>query len=249
MNRRLLSTVAVLIASSVASANAQVSDREYQSAGVNELRLSVGGNVHLMPDPSAQSIKVHVVDHGPSLPQIRFTETRLGKRMTIGVTGPSQSLLPFTGASGYELQVTYPAAMKIDLKEFAGDVHADHLVGSSQIYNANGSITIDGSQAALTAEADNGSIDVSDVRANVQLTSGNGPVSAHLASGWRGNLVRIESSSGALELTVPQGFRGNYDLTTGDGKVHNPLRTVKGAAVVFMLTESGDIAIATSNGL
>lgn len=248
MNVRLLPLVAALVALSVTSARAQAIDREFPQGGMNELRLNVNGNVHVMPSSDAQSIKLHVVDYGPPLPELRFTESRIGKRLTISLTGPTQTLLPFTGPSGYELQVTYPASMQLDLREFSGTVQADRLVGATQIYDANGDIAISGALGAVTAESDNGSVSLTDAHANVQLTSSNGSVKAQLAAGWRGTLVRIESSNGALSLTVPPGFRGDYDLTTADGAVHNALRTVKGAPVVFMLTQSGDVNVATNSG-
>jgi len=243
MTLRLLPIITILATFCVANANAQVSDREYPTAGTTQLRLNVSGPVHLMPATDARSIVFHVVDFGPSVPAIRFTQTRLGRRMTISVTGPAEALLPFTGASGYELQVRYPSSMQLDLRQFAGKVQADGLVAASQIYDANGPISIAGALGPITAEADNGSIDLIDAHANVMLTSGNGAVEAQLAADWHGKLVRIESSNGALGLTVPAGFRARYDLTTSNGKVRNALRAVKGAPLVFMLTESGDVSV------
>jgi hypothetical protein len=247
MNVRLLPILVALVALSATSARAQQIDREFPQGGMTTLRLNVSGNVHMMPSADAQTIKFHVVDYGPPVPQVRFTESRIGKRLTISLTGPSEGLLPFTGPSGYELQVIYPASMQLDLREFSGTVQADHLVGATQIYDANGDVTINGALGAITAESDDGSVTLTDAHANVQLTSANGAVKAQLASGWRGDLIRIESSNGALSLTVPPGFRGDYDLTTAEGAVHNALRTVKGAPVVFMLTQSGDVSVATNS--
>jgi hypothetical protein len=55
----------------------------------------------------------------------------------------------------------------------------------------------------------------------------------------------LEASSGNLHLAVPAGFRAHYDVTTGSGRVTNPLHGVAKAPLVFMLAEQGDVSIAT----
>jgi hypothetical protein len=230
----------------IASVQAQVSDRVYPVNGATDFRLNVSGNVHVVPSASAQAITFHVVDYGPPIPTMKFTNSHTGNRVTISVNGPSQQLYPFNGASGYEIDVTYPANLRLDLRQFAGHIQADQLVSSTQLYDANGSIAIAGARGPVTAEADSGSIALTDAHGTVQLTTGNGPVSAQLAAGWRGSLVRLESSNGALSLSVPAGFRGDYDLTSASGAVHNALRTVRGAPVVFMLTQNGSVSVTTN---
>jgi hypothetical protein len=244
---RLIALAVVIAATFAAPAGAQVSDRTFAIAGATDFRLNVSGNVHVIPSASAQAITFHVVDYGPPIPAMKFVDSRSGRRITISVSGPSQQIYPFNGASGYEIVVTYPANLRLDLREFSGHVQADQLVSSTQLYDANGSIAIDGARGPVTAEADLGAIDMSGARGSVQLTTGNGPVSAQLAAGWRGTLVRIESSNGALSLSVPPDFRGDYDLTSAAGAVHNALKTVKGAPVVFMLTQNGSVSVTTNS--
>ena len=240
----VLSTLALAVCAPV---SAQVSEQSYPVDGATELRLNVSGNVHVIPSSSAQDVSFHVQDYGPPLPAMHFTTTRSRGRLTISISGPSKNVLPFTGASGYELQVTYPANLKLDLREFQGHVQADQLVAETSLYDADGSIAVSGAAAALTAEADSGAIDVTGARGNVSLTTGTGAVTAALAAGWRGNLVRMESSDGPLHLAVPAGFRGSYDLTSAQGAVRNSLAPVKGGAVVFMLTQNGDVSISPVN--
>jgi hypothetical protein len=241
-----LAALAALALTSGAPALAQVSDRTYPVNGATDLRLNVSGNVHVIPSAGAREVVFHVVDYGPPIPKMNFVDSRSSKRLTISVSGPSQQIYPFNGASGYEIQITYPANVRLDLREFAGHVQADGLVSASQLYDADGSITVAGARGPLTAEADSGAIAVSGALSTVQLTTGNGPVTAQLAQGWRGSLVRIESSNGPLNLTVPPDFRGNYDLSSASGSVHNWLKSVKGATTVFMLTQNGSVSVTTN---
>ncbi len=226
-------------------ASAQVTDREVAVGNATTLRLNVSGSIHVIPVAGQTSVKFHVVDSGPSTPPMSLKTSRAGTRMNISITGPSSSVLPFVGASGYELVLSYPAKMHLDLREFSGRIHADSVPASMQLYDADGNIVVDGANAALTAEADAGDITVTGARTTLSLTASTGNVNATLAAGWRGSEVRLEAANGNLRLTVPAGFRGRYDVTSGSGHVVNPLRSVSGAPLVFMLTEQGSVSIST----
>jgi hypothetical protein len=235
--------VAVLIVAP--NAGAQVTDRELPVGNATTLRLNVSGSIHVMPVAGLTSIKFHVVDNGPSVPPISLKTSRSGTRLNVSITGPNSNILPFVGASGYELQLSYPANLHLDLREFSGRIHVDTVPSSMQLYDADGNIVVDSAGAPLTAEADSGDIAATAVRSTVSLTASNGNVTATLAPGWRGSEVRLEASNGNLHLMVPAGFKARYDVNSGSGHVSNPLRNVAGAPLVFMLTQTGDVSIAT----
>lgn len=229
-------------------AYAQVVDRDFSTAGATTLRLNVSGNIRLIAATDSSSVKLHVVDYGPKTPPLRVTTSKTGTRLTVSVSGPSQNILPF-GASGYELQITYPSSLKIDLREFEGRVHVDRVTAPMQIYNADGAILVDDARSALTAESDQGDVTVNNALGMVELTCGNGNASATLAHHWSGNLVRMESSQGNLTLNVPRDFRARFDVTSAQGTVRNPLHTTPHAPLVFMLSEQGNVVVNASEGL
>ncbi|HTZ54264.1 MAG TPA: DUF4097 family beta strand repeat-containing protein [Candidatus Acidoferrum sp.] len=237
--------IAFVLTVAMPEAGAQVTDRELPVGNATTLRLSVSGSIHIMPVAGLTSIKFHVVDNGPSIPPMSLKTSRTGARMNVSITGPSSNILPFVGASGYELQLSYPANMHLDLREFSGRIHVDTVPSSMQLYDADGNIVVDSATAQLTAEADSGDISVTGARTSVSLTASNGNVTATLAPGWRGSEVRLEASNGNLRLAVPAGFKAHYDVTSGSGHVSNPLRNDPKAPLVFMLTESGDASIVT----
>ena len=234
-----------LAAFAAPNAGAQVTDREVPTGNATTLRLNVSGSIHVMPVAGLTSIKFHVVDNGPSVPPMSLKTSRSGSRLNVSITGPDSNILPFVGASGYELQLSYPANMHLDLREFAGRIHVDTVPSSMQLYDADGNIVVDSAGAQLTAEADSGDISVSAAQTTMSLTASNGNVTAALAPGWRGSEVRLEASNGNLHLTVPAGFKGHYDVTSGSGHVSNPLHNDPKAPLVFMLTETGDVSIGT----
>ena len=246
MKRVAIAALFVIAAiSATLHASAQVTDRELPVGNATTLRLNVSGSIHVIPVAGLTSVKFHVIDSGPSTPPMSLKTSRAGSRMNVSITGPSSNLLPFVGASGYELQLSYPANMHLDLREFSGRIHADSVPASMQLYDADGNIVVDSASAALTAEADAGDISVTGARTTLSLTASKGNVNATLTAGWRGSEVRMEAANGNLHLTVPAGFKAHYDVTSGSGHVSNPLRNVSAGPLVFMLTEQGDVSIAT----
>lgn len=239
---------AVLVMAMVAPtlyARAQVSDRELPIGNATTIRLNVSGSIHVIPVPGLTSIKFHVVDNGPSTPPMSLSTSRSGTRLNVSINGPSQNILPFVGASGYELQLQYPASIHLDLRQNNGRIHVDNVPASMQLYDAQGDIVVDAAAAQLTAYAAAGNISVSNARTSLTLTADTGNVGAVLSPGWRGSLIRLEASNGNLHLTVPAGFKAHYDVTSGSGHVSNPLHNVASGPLVFMLTEEGDVSIGT----
>ena len=244
MNARLfaLPLLAALVVSQ-APAAAQVVDRDFPLGGAGTLRLNVSGHVHIMTDAPQGTVKVHVVDYGPSVPALKFNGVRSGARYTLTISGPTQSVLPFVGASGYETDLHVPRNVKIDLREFGGRVRVDSVTAPAQYYSANGNIEVADARAALTAEADNGNVTISSAHGNIMITTGNGASHATLARDWSGNLVRMEASNGNMTLLVPSSFHANVDVTAANGKVANVLHSSGKTPVVFMLSQSGDITL------
>lgn len=222
-------------------AAAELVDRDIPTQGAASLRINVSGTVHVLP-PSGTQVKLHVANFGKA-PPLQVTTSKSGSRLTVTVTGPEKSILPFVGQTGYELQVTLPPGMKLDLREFEGSIHIDRITAPAQVYNANGPIVVDDASSALTAEADLGDITVKSARGMVELTCGTGNATATLVPNWGGNLVRMESSKGNLALNVHNPFRAKFDVTSGSGNVSNPLRSSAHAPLVFMLTEDGSVTI------
>jgi hypothetical protein len=243
--RAIFAFMAIAVVATTLHARAQISDREVPMGNATSLRLDVSGSIHVIPVAGLTSIKFHVVDNGPSIPPISLRTSRSGPRLDVSITGPDQNILPFVGASGYELQLQYPAGVHLDLRENAGRVHVDNVPVSMQLYDAQGNVVVDGAAAQLTAYAAAGDISVTNARTSIMLTSDTGNVSVALAPGWRGSLIRLEASNGNLHLTVPAGFKAHYDVTSGSGHVSNPLHNVAAGPLVFMLTEQGDVNIGT----
>ncbi len=240
---RFALVLAAFVCAAMTFASAQMSERQIPLEGAPALRLDVSGSIHLIAVAGARTVNLRVIDSGPSVPPMSVKVTHERNRLDVSISGPSESILPFAGASGYELQLTYPQNVKVDLREFSGRVHVDRVTAPMQIYDGDGNIVVDAAAASLTAEADSGDITASGMRSRVMLSTIDGNVRASLAPGWRGHFVRLEAQHGNLHLAVPAGFSGRYDLTTGAGRVDNPLHSDPQGPLVFMLAERGNLSV------
>jgi|GEM_PF-2156803 len=237
--------MALLLPAHVCAAD-QSAGRAFPVGDATLLRLNVSGPVHAIAVAGSRTVTLHVETGGGSTtPQLQVTSSRTGRRLNLSITGPSQSVVPFAAGPAYELVISYPADLQLDMREFDGRVHVESVTAPAQIYDASGNIIVDQARASLTAEADSGDISVAAAQTTIELTVGNGNVEARLSPRWNGKLVRLEASNGNLDLHVPRGFRAHFDLSSGAGTVSNPLRSEPAGPLVFALAERGNVSIDT----
>ncbi len=91
----------------------------------------------------------------------------------------------------------------VELRSGDGSIHARDLAGDVTVHTGDGSIELDGKFSALRARTGDGSV-------KIHAGSGTG------ASGdWE-----ITTGDGSITLEIPDGFNGELDAHTGDGRVH-----------------------------
>ena len=92
---------------------------------------------------------------------------------------------------------------RVELRSGDGSIHARDLAGDVTVQTGDGSITLDGKFAGLRARSGDGSV-------KIHAAPGTG------ASGdWE-----ITTGDGSITLEIPEGFNGELDAHTGDGRVH-----------------------------
>jgi DUF4097 and DUF4098 domain-containing protein YvlB len=92
---------------------------------------------------------------------------------------------------------------KITLHSGDGRIHARDLGGDVDVSTGDGSVTIDGAFASLRAHSGDGSMRIQAARGSA--TSGD----------WD-----ITTGDGSVTLEIPEGFGGELDAHTGDGRIH-----------------------------
>ncbi len=243
--RRFLLASAIALAATTLSTSAETAvDRTFALKGATALEIDVqGGDASAIADPLLKVVQVHVSGRERNAQTITLAANRQGATLKLSIHGAGAALLPFTGSGTTTMEVRFPPALRLRVRQYGGSVTLENSSAPAEIYNASGGITITSPHALVTAQADNGDIALSGARASIELTAGTGNVDAQLDPHWAGHLVRMEATSGNLRLTVPPGFRGKFDTTTGGGIVSNALASVPRAPLVFMLAERGNVTV------
>ena len=92
---------------------------------------------------------------------------------------------------------------KVELRSGDGNIRARDLAGDVAVHTGDGSITLDGKFSALRARSGDGSV-------KIHAASGTGA-----AGDWD-----VTTGDGSIPLEIPDGFNGELDAHTGDGRVH-----------------------------
>ena len=164
-----------------------------------------------------------------------------GDRVTVDVTAPKNeglNLLGFNGRSA-KLIVSLPAAADVTAKSGDGAIDVESLTGRMDLRSGDGSIRGRSLHGDVNAHTGDGSIHLDDVDGALNVDTGDGSIrvtgkltTLRARSGDGSMTIRAESGSsaagdwdittgdGSVTLEIPDGFNGELDAHTGDGRVH-----------------------------
>jgi hypothetical protein len=246
---RPFSVLVLVLALALPARADTVVDRNVDPGGAKVLEIEAGGAA-IVFTPSANASSIHVVvDQDRSTPVPMMESSRAGNRLTLTLKPPSGApLIPFVPSGGATYTVTYPAALRLDLRVSSGDVRIAQPSSSVEIFDEDGNIVVDSPRAAITAENARGDITVSGALAPIDLAADDGNVTASVAAGWAGNEIRIQSGTGTIHLSVPRAFRGKVDASSNGGTVHDTAHVIAARTpFVWLYAIKGDVWLAPLN--
>ncbi len=118
-----------------------------------------------------------------------------------------------------------------------GALSVEHVSGDLTATTGNGRVHVLGTDGVVRVTTGNGDVDVRDAKSSVRVTTGNGrvsvgtvegPVEAHTGNGdidvamttLKANQdMTFTSGSGDVRVTLPAGYNGELDATTGNGEL------------------------------
>ncbi|MBI4487231.1 MAG: DUF4097 family beta strand repeat protein [Acidobacteria bacterium] len=109
----------------------------------------------------------------------------------------------------------------IDLRSGDGSIRARELTGDLKAHTGDGSIKLADVDGSLDIDTGDGSVVVSGKFTTVRARTGDGSVTVEAAPGsaaaadWN-----ITTGDGSVTLALPDGFGGELDAHTGDGRIH-----------------------------
>jgi DUF4097 and DUF4098 domain-containing protein YvlB len=133
----------------------------------------------------------------------------------------------------------------------SGDIEVQSVVGNASISTASGNTTIGQLDGDLKFQAASGGITIGQLRGNARAQTASGSVA--VAAAVNGGFVAM-TSSGEVEIGIPEGTAARLDLATSSGVVSNTLESSDGPAegdetlAVRARTASGDIIVCRAAG-
>jgi DUF4097 and DUF4098 domain-containing protein YvlB len=133
--------------------------------------------------------------------------------------------------------VLVPRGAQVKVVTGNGAVTVERAGTEVQATTGNGRVSVSGTDGVVRVTTGNGDVDVRDARGSVRVVTGNGRVNVTTSEGpvearsGNGDIdVRMSSvraredmsfhtGSGSVRLTLPAGYSGELDATTGNGQV------------------------------
>jgi hypothetical protein len=128
--------------------------------------------------------------------------------------------LGFGDTRGARLIVSLPKNSKVDATSGDGRIAARDLSGGLTLRTEDGSIRVDDSAGEVDVQSGDGSIRIGGVFSRVRARSGDGSVTVRAAEGSHASADwSIMTGDGSVTLELPQGFGGELDAHTDDGRI------------------------------
>jgi DUF4097 and DUF4098 domain-containing protein YvlB len=139
------------------------------------------------------------------------------------------------------LTVLVPHGVQVKVATGNGPVSVEGLGGASEVQatTGNGRVRVSGTDGFVRVTTGNGDVDVRDAKAAVRVVTGNGRINVVTAQGpveartGNGDVdvqisalradesMTFSSGSGTLRVTLPPGYNGDLDATTGNGEIRS----------------------------
>lgn len=156
------------------------------------------------------------------------------------------------GNSGAAIELRVPADAELDLGTSNGEITIDDVTGDVTVNTSNGRIEVSRGTGSIDLQTSNGAIEIDATQALVQAHTSNGAID--FAGTLRDGAHSLETSNGAIVITLPTDAQFRIDADTSNGNVRSefPL-TISGSRNNELHGSVGDnpgvsITAHTSNG-
>jgi DUF4097 and DUF4098 domain-containing protein YvlB len=102
-----------------------------------------------------------------------------------------------------------------------GRVRVSRTDGVLRVATGNGDVDVRDAKAAVRVSTGNGRINVVTAQGPVEARTGNGDVDVQMSALRPGENMSFSSGSGTLRVTLPPGYNGDLEATTGNGEIRS----------------------------
>jgi len=182
--------------------------------------VDVSGTKYGPTQEAADAVKVDV-DNGPdsvSIRVVRPSERRGNWGARFAVKVPRRTVLDMIKTSNGAIRIT-DGIGPARLRTSNGAIRVQGLTGGVEAQTSNGAVELVDVEGDVTARTSNGRIHADNLKGALQATTSNGGITASLASGVSGRPLRLDTSNGGVDLTLPAKFDNDIRVGTSNGPI------------------------------
>jgi hypothetical protein len=206
-------------------------------SGWDQNTVDISGTKYGPSQRAADDLKVDI-NNSPdsvSIRVLRSSERRNNQGARFVIKVPRAALLDRITTSNGAIRTTGgngPARLKTS----NGQIHVDGLRGSLDAQTSNGAVELLDVDGDVVAHTSNGRIHAERLNGTLEATTSNGGVHADLTRPDRS--VRVETSNGPVELTLPEGFSRDLRVNTNNSGITLHLPMAMSAHIVARTSNS-----------
>ncbi|CAN5413958.1 hypothetical protein BH09GEM1_BH09GEM1_35570 [soil metagenome] len=137
------------------------------------------------------------------------------------------------------MTVLLPRGAQLKVATGNGEVSIENVSGDVQASTGNGRVRVAGTEGTVRVSTGNGDVDVRGAKSSVRVSTGNGRVNVVTADGpvevhtGNGDIdvamsalkakddMTFSTGSGSVRVTLPSGYNGELDASTGNGELRS----------------------------
>ena len=206
-------------------------------SGWDQETVDISGTKYGRSQQEADELKIEI-DHSPMLVSIRVPRpydrrNRQGAKFVIKV--PRTAVFDRITSSNGAIR-TADGAGPARLKTSNGAIHVQGLHGDLDAQTSNGSVELLDVEGDVTAHSSNGHIRAERLKGTLDATTSNSGVHAEIVRSDRA--VHVETSNGAVEIALPNGFNREVRVSTNNAGITVRLPEAINARVVARTSNS-----------
>ena len=102
-----------------------------------------------------------------------------------------------------------------------GRVRVDGTEGTVRVSTGNGDVEVRGARSAVRVSTGNGHVNVTTADGPVEVRTGNGDIEVSMTQLKARDDMTFSTGSGAVRVTLPAGYNGELDASTGNGELRS----------------------------
>jgi len=168
--------------------------------------VDISGTKYARSQGDAAAIRIDV-NHAPDAVSVRavrpdYRHGNYGVRFAVKV--PRNAVLERIGTSNGSIRIAEGAGPS-RLRTSNGHIEVQHLRGSLYAETSNGPVEVTDNDGPVEAHSSNGHIRIEGLRGTLEATTSNSSIRARIER--PGESVRLRSSNGQIDLTMPDGVQ------------------------------------------